>query len=133
MSGAVGSIRGKLLRLTGERVARNCNRFAVALVGVENRRQHEIVLWRVVVSGASLAVAKMLTLGENVVASGEIFAGIGDRDGQRRPTFSMACRKLIPQEQRSAGPARARRPVPVTPREKAEAVFQKPRQMELQL
>jgi hypothetical protein len=126
MSGAVGSIRGKIIRLTGERVARNGNRFAVAVLQVENRRQKETVLWRVVVSGKSLAMAKALERGESVVASGEIFAGLGDHDGQRRPTFSMACRKLIPQEQR---PARSRQPV--TAIERAESIFTK--QMEFSL
>lgn len=127
MSGAVGSIKGRLVRLTNERIAKNGRAFAVALVLVENRRQNETLHWRVVVSGASLAAARMLDIGESIVASGEIYAGLGDRDGRRRPSFSMACRKLIPQEQR---PARSTRQL-ATPRQRAEAVFTK--QMELGL
>lgn len=129
MSGAVGSIRGRIIRLTATRTARNGRAFAVAIVTVWEARRKIETHWRVVLSGASLAAARMLEIGAPIVVSGEIYASICDHDGLRRPAFAMAARKLIPQD--DPRPARSARR-PATPIERAEAAF-KPRQLEMSL
>ncbi|GLI94300.1 hypothetical protein [Methylocystis echinoides] len=128
MSGAVGTIKGRLVRLTAERVARNRARFCVAIVSVWDARQKIETHWRVVLVGKALEASRLIAIGETIELRGEIHARLESHmDGRPRVGMAMVARSLIPRSER---PARSSRQ-PATPRERAEAIFTK--QMELQL